>query len=161
MAIDAAPAIGSKAPHFALEATGGRTVALSDFLGRKNLILYFYPKDHTPGCTLEACDFRDAFGRFEAEDTVILGVSRDPVASHDRFTAKHRLPFLLLSDPDTTVARAYGTWGTKSFMGREFPGIHRTTFVIDTGGTIRQIFPRVRVKGHADEVLKFVRTTLA
>jgi len=161
MASDAAPAVGTKAPDFALEATGGRKVTLGEFLGRKNLVLYFYPKDHTPGCTLEACDFRDAYGRFEAADTVVLGVSRDPVASHDRFTEKHRLPFLLLSDPDAAVARAYGTYGTKSFMGREFLGIHRTTFVIDSRGTIRQIFPRVRVKGHADEVLKFVCDGLA
>lgn len=161
MASNAAPGVGSKAPHFELDATGGRRISLEDFRGRKNLVLYFYPKDHTPGCTLEACDFRDANGRFEAADTVVLGVSRDPVASHDRFTSKHRLPFLLLSDPEGAVAGAYGAYGTKSFMGREFLGIHRTTFVIDRAGTIRQVYPRVRVKGHVAEVLEFVRGGLA
>ncbi|HXH27892.1 MAG TPA: thioredoxin-dependent thiol peroxidase [Candidatus Polarisedimenticolia bacterium] len=154
------PEVGSKAPEFALAATGGRTVALQDFIGKKNLVLYFYPKDDTPGCTVEACGFRDAYGHFETCDTVILGVSRDGPESHSRFSAKHHLPFLLLSDPEVEVCKAYGVFGMKSFMGREFPGIYRTTFVIDKSGTIRRIYPRVKVREHAAEVLGFVRDEL-
>lgn len=160
MGTDGTPAIGSKAPAFTLQGTGGKTVALKDFHGTRNVVLYFYPKDDTPGCTLEACGFRDQFGRFEAQDTVVFGVSRDGLDAHQRFSAKHRLPFLLLSDPQAEVARAYGVFGPKNFMGREFVGIHRTTFVIDKQGTIRQVYPRVKVKDHAAEVLEFVRSEL-
>jgi peroxiredoxin Q/BCP len=155
--MDATPAVGTPAPGFRLQGTGGKTAALEDFRGRKNLVLYFYPKDDTPGCTVEAKAFRDAFGEFETLDTVILGVSRDGLAAHQRFSTRHRLPFLLLSDPDGAVATAYGSFGKKSFMGREFVGIHRTTFVIDREGVVRQVWPRVKVRGHAAEVLAFVR----
>jgi len=154
------PAVGSKAPVFSLQATGGKTVALKDFLGRKNLVLYFYPKDGTPGCTAEAAGFRDAFGNFESADTVILGVSRDDLASHEVFSRKHKLPFLLISDRDSELAKSYGVFGKKSFMGREFFGVHRTTFVIDKTGTIRQVYPRVKVKEHPAEVLDFIREEL-
>ena len=157
----ATPPTGAKAPAFTLLGTGGKRVALKDFLGRKNLVLYFYPKDNTPGCTMEACGFRDAFGHFEASDTVILGVSRDALESHQKFSSKLRIPFLLLSDPEAEVAKAYGAFGKKSFMGREFLGVHRTTFVIDKQGMIRRIFPKVKVKGHTAEVLDFVRDELS
>ncbi len=161
MAKSETPEVGRKAPAFALVGTGGKTVALKDFIGKKNLILYFYPKDDTPGCTLEACAFRDHFGHFEEHDTVVVGVSRDSVASHEKFSGKYKLPFLLLSDPEIEVAKAYGVYGKKSFMGREFFGVHRTTFVIDKQGTIRQVFPRVKVKDHAEEVLGFIRSELS
>jgi peroxiredoxin Q/BCP len=161
MSKDGTPEVGRKAPAFSLTGTGGKKVALRDFHGKKNLVLYFYPKDDTPGCTMEACGFREIHGRFEECDTVILGISRDSLASHDKFSTKYKLPFLLLSDPETQAAKAYGVFGTKSFMGREFLGIHRTTFVIDKQGTIRQIYPRVKVKEHAEEVLGFVRDQLA
>jgi peroxiredoxin Q/BCP len=161
MTKDAPPEIGSKAPLFALPATGGKTIALRDFIGKKNVVLYFYPKDDTPGCTMEACDFRDDYGRFEERGTVILGVSRDGLDSHTKFTGKLRLPFLLLSDADAEVAKNYGAYGKKSFMGREFFGIHRMTFVIDAQGTIRQVYPKVLVKGHTQEVLGFIESELA
>jgi peroxiredoxin Q/BCP len=155
------PEVGSKAPAFSVMGTGGKKVELKDFVGKKHLVLYFYPKDATPGCTVEACDFRDAFGNFEALDTVILGVSRDDLSSHQQFSEKHKLPFLLLSDPDSEMCKAYGVFGTKSFMGREFLGIHRTTFVIDKRGTVRQVYPGVKVREHATEVLGFIKDQLA
>jgi peroxiredoxin Q/BCP len=161
MEMDAIPQVGSKAPDFTLVGTGGKRVGLKDFIGRKHLVLYFYPKDATPGCTMEACGFREAYPNFEERGTVILGVSRDGVDSHEKFSSKHRLPFLLLSDPDAEVCTAYGVFGTKSFLGREFLGIHRTTFVIDRDGTIRGVFPRVKVREHAQEVLRFIRSELA
>lgn len=160
MTKDATPGIGSRAPEFTLPGTGGKTLALRDFRGKKNLVLYFYPKDNTPGCTVEAVAFRDACGDFEALDTVILGVSRDGLEAHKNFSDKYRLSFLLLSDPDAEVAKAYGAFGKKSFMGREFLGIHRTTFVIDRKGIVRGVWPRVKVKEHAAEVLDFVRGAL-
>jgi peroxiredoxin Q/BCP len=160
MAMDPTPEVGAEAPAFTLPGTAGKTVSLADFRGRKNVVLYFYPKDGTPGCTLEACGFRDQFGRFEAQDTVIFGVSRDDLDSHRSFSARHRLPFLLLSDPGAEVARAYGAFGPKTFMGREFHGISRATFVIDKQGTIRRIYAKIKVKGHAAEVLEFVRDRL-
>jgi thioredoxin-dependent peroxiredoxin len=161
MGMETTPEIGAKAPDFHLTGTGGKTVALKDFTGKKNLVLYFYPKDDTPGCTMEACGFRDAFGSFEELDTIILGVSRDGTESHQKFSSRYKLPFLLLSDPGAEVAKAYGVYGKKRFMGREFFGIHRTTFVIDRRGTIRQIYPRVKVRDHAREVLRFVKEGLA
>ena len=161
MEMDAIPQVGSKAPDFTLVGTGGKRVGLRDFLGKKNLVLYFYPKDATPGCSMEACDFRDAYPHFEEHGTVILGVSRDGVDSHEKFSSKHRLPFLLLSDPGAEVCSAYGVYGTRSFLGREFLGIHRTTFVIDSRGTIRGVFPKVKVREHAQEVLRFIRRELA
>jgi peroxiredoxin Q/BCP len=160
MAKKTLPEVGKKAPEFALMATGGREVALKDFIGRKNLILYFYPKDGTPGCTTEACAFRDVFDSLQAHDTVVVGVSRDAIDAHERFSAKNSLPFPLLSDNGDQVSTAYGVYGKKSFMGREFFGIHRTTFVIDKKGKIRRIDRKVDVKQHAGELLSFVKSEL-
>jgi peroxiredoxin Q/BCP len=155
------PEVGRKAPAFALMATGGREITLRDYVGRKNLVLYFYPKDGTPGCTTEACGFRDMHDSFEEHDTVVLGVSLDALDAHEKFSARHGLPFPLLSDSGRHVSEAYGVYGKKSFMGREFFGIHRTTFVIDKKGTIRRIDRKVDVKNHPVEILDFVRTELA
>ena len=155
------PEVGRKAPKFALMGTGGREITLGDFAGKKNLVLYFYPKDGTPGCTTEACGFRDVHERFEEHDTVVLGVSLDAIDAHEKFSARHGLPFPLLSDSGRRMSEAYGVYGKKSFMGREFFGIHRTTFVIDKKGTIRRIDRKVDVKQHPAEILDFVRTELA
>ena len=152
--------VGHKAPAFSLMATGGREVSLTDYLGRKHIVLYFYPKDMTPGCTTEACAFRDAYRRLLAHDVEVLGVSRDALDMHERFSAKHDLPFPLLSDSEYAVAKAYGVYGKKSFMGREFMGVHRTTFVIDKKGTIRRVDRKVDVKQHADELLTWVKSEL-
>ncbi len=144
---------GQTAPDFALENAEGETVRLSDFRGRK-VVLYFYPKDDTPGCTQEACSFRDSLERVQSLGAVVLGVSPDSVASHRKFAAKHGLNFPLLADPDTTVAQQYGVWVKKSMYGREYMGIERTTFILDENGVVRKVFPKVKVKGHAEEVLK-------
>lgn len=144
---------GQTAPDFALENAEGETVRLSDFRGRK-VVLYFYPKDDTPGCTQEACSFRDSLERVQALGAVVLGISPDSVASHRKFAAKHGLNFPLLADPDTTVAQQYGVWVKKSMYGREYMGIERTTFILDENGVVRKVFPKVKVKGHAEEVLK-------
>lgn len=155
------PEVGRKAPAFALMATGGREITLGEFIGRKNLVLYFYPKDGTPGCTTEACGFRDMHDRFAEHDTVVLGVSLDGLDAHEKFSARHALPFPLLSDIKREVAEAYGVYGKKSFMGREFFGVHRTTFVIDKKGTIRRIDRKVDVKQHPGEILDFIKNELA
>ena len=139
MAKKTALEVGRKAPAFALLGTGGREVSLSDYLGKKNLVLYFYPKDGTPGCTREACGFRDVYDRLASHDTEVLGVSRDGLDAHEKFSARNSLPFPLLSDADSKVATAYGVYGKKSFMGREFMGVKRTTFVIDKKGKLSLI----------------------
>jgi thioredoxin-dependent peroxiredoxin len=144
--------IGDPAPPFRGTTTSGETVALKDFKGRK-LVLYFYPKDNTSGCTKEACDFRDNLARVKRKGAVVLGVSPDSVASHQRFTDKHDLNFPLVSDPDHEIATAYGVWAEKNLYGRLYMGIVRTTFVIDEKGKIARIFPKVKVAGHAEEVL--------
>lgn len=140
------------APEFALTADDGTTVRLSDLHGRK-VVLYFYPKDNTPGCTRQACDVRDAFARFEQRGAVVLGVSPDSVESHRKFREKYNLPFRLLADPDHAVADAYEVWKEKRFMGRTYWGNERTTFVIDEQGRIAKVFPRVKPSEHADQVL--------
>jgi thioredoxin-dependent peroxiredoxin len=155
------PEIGRKAPAFALMATGGREITLRDYIGKKNLVLYFYPKDGTPGCTTQACGFRDVHEGLERHDTVVLGVSLDALDAHEKFSARHGLPFPLLSDSGREVSEAYGVYGKKQFMGREFFGISRTTFVIDKKGTIRRIDRKVDVKQHAGQILDFVKTELA
>ena len=142
---------GDQAPDFDLATSKGR-VALRDLRG-KRVVLYFYPKDDTPGCTKEACSFRDSFGRFEDAGAVVIGVSPDDGASHSRFTEKFGLPFTLASDPDHATAAAYGSWGPKTFMGRSYEGVLRNTFVIDPEGKIARVFPNVKPDGHADEVL--------
>jgi len=144
--------IGKKAPAFKLPTDGGGTVALKDLKGQK-VVLYFYPKDDTPGCTTEACGFRDAFPDFTKIDAVIIGVSKDSVARHDKFKGKYELPFTLASDEDGTVCEAYGTWIEKSMYGRKYMGIERATFLIDAKGVLRREWRKVKVPGHVDEVL--------
>ncbi|MFN3409957.1 MAG: thioredoxin-dependent thiol peroxidase [Limisphaerales bacterium] len=143
---------GDKAPAFQATTGGGDTVALADFKG-KTVVLYFYPKDDTPGCTKEACAFRDVFAAFQKKGVVVLGVSPDPVKSHDKFARKHDLPFPLLADEDHQIAEAYGVWGEKVFMGRKYQGVHRVTFLIGPDGKIRKIWPKVKPEEHAEEVL--------
>lgn len=143
---------GTQAPDFTLPADGGGKVALSDLRGKK-VVLYFYPRDNTPGGTTEACNFRDDHSQITAAGAVVLGVSPDSVKSHDRFKLKHELPFALLSDPDRRVAEMYGAWGEKKSFGKIYHGIVRSTFVIDEDGVIIKVFPKVKVKGHGQEVL--------
>ena len=143
---------GDIAPAFTAEVNGGQTVSLADFAGRA-VILYFYPKDDTPGCTKEACAFRDAFADFTAKGAVVLGVSADSVKAHDKFVKKFKLPFPLLADVDKHIVEAYGVWGEKVFMGRRYQGIHRVTFLIGGDGRIRKIWPKVKPEEHAAEVL--------
>jgi thioredoxin-dependent peroxiredoxin len=144
---------GSKAPAFKLESDSGEKIALADFAG-KTVVLYFYPKDLTPGCTTEACDFRDNLTRLKRAGAVVLGVSKDTVALHTKFKTKHSLTFPLLSDPDGKVCEAYGVWQEKSLYGRKFMGIVRTTFVIGPDRKIVRIFDKVKVNGHVDAVLE-------
>ncbi len=144
--------VGMPAPEFSLPSTLGRRVTLSEFRG-KRVILYYYPKDDTPGCTMEACGFRDSFPRIESKDAIVLGISLDDELSHERFAQKYNLPFPLLSDKDAAVSRQYGTYKEKSLYGRSFWGIERTTFVIDREGKVEHVFRRVKVEGHAEEVM--------
>ena len=143
---------GIIAPDFTLPADGGGEVTLSDYRGKK-VVLYFYPKDNTPGCTTEACNFRDDYSDILAAGAVVLGVSPDSVGSHDRFKLKFNLPFALLSDPDHQVAELYGAWGEKKMYGKTYMGIIRSTVVIDEEGKIIKIFPKVSPKNHSQEVL--------
>lgn len=147
---------GGKAPDFALPADGGRTLALKDFAGRK-LVLYFYPKDDTSGCTREAIDFNGLRAEFEAAGTAILGVSPDSAASHDKFKKKHALDFPLVSDESKAMLAAYGVWAEKSMYGRKYMGVERTTYLIDASGTIARVWEKVKVPGHAEEVLAAAR----
>ncbi|MEZ5828772.1 MAG: thioredoxin-dependent thiol peroxidase [Hyphomicrobiales bacterium] len=148
--------VGDKAPAFSLPADGGGTVALKDLKG-KAVVLYFYPKDDTSGCTAEACAFRDAMPDFSELKAQVLGISRDPVKSHDKFKAKYDLTFPLLSDEDGAVCEAYGTWVEKSMYGRKYMGIERSTFLIDGEGVISAVWRKVKVPGHAEDVLKAVK----
>lgn len=144
--------VGDRAPAFSLPAhPGGKKVSLSQFKGR-NVVLYFYPRDNTPGCTQEACDFRDHLATFESADTVVLGVSTDDLTSHEKFAAKFELPFPLLSDVDHTVAEKYGVWVEKQQYGRKFMGLQRATFLINAQGKLAAVWPKVSVKGHVAEV---------
>jgi thioredoxin-dependent peroxiredoxin len=143
---------GDKAPAFSAATNGGGKISLADFKGR-NVILYFYPKDDTPGCTKEACAFRDGFSEFKKRGAVVLGVSTDSAKSHDRFVAKFKLPFTLLADEDKKIVEAYGVWGEKTFMGRKYLGTHRVTFLIGPDGRIKKIWPQVKPDEHAAEVL--------
>lgn len=147
---------GTRAPAFTLPRDGGATVSLKDFKGRK-LVLYFYPKADTPGCTKEAIAFSALRGDFAAAGTDILGVSADPVAAQDKFKTKHKIKIALASDETKEMLEAYGAWGEKSMYGRKFMGVIRTTFLIDQTGRIAQVWPRVRVPGHAEEVLAAAR----
>ena len=144
---------GSQAPDFELKSDTGETLKLSQFRGRP-VVLYFYPRDDTPGCTKEACAFRDSYDEYLARDAVILGVSRDGEESHRKFKQKYDLPFTLLSDPDHEVAEAYGVWAEKSMYGRKSMGIVRSTFVIAADGTIARAMRGIKVPGHSDKVLE-------
>jgi thioredoxin-dependent peroxiredoxin len=143
---------GDIAPEFSVNTNGGGKISLADYKGR-NVILYFYPKDDTPGCTKEACAFRDYFADFKKAGAVVLGVSPDSVKSHDKFVEKFKLPFTLLADEDKKIVEAYGVWGKKSFMGRKYLGVHRVTFLIGSDGRIKKIWPEVKPEEHATEVL--------
>lgn len=145
--------IGEKAPAFTLADDSGKKVSLKDFKGKK-VVLYFYPKDLTPGCTVEACDFRDISALLKKKKAVVLGVSKDSVALHGKFRDKHELNFPLLSDEDGKVCEAYGVWQEKSMYGKKYMGIARTTFIISGTGKILHVFEKVKVKGHTEEVLK-------
>ena len=147
------------APDFELEASNGERVKLSDYRG-KNVVLYFYPKDMTPGCTTEACDFRDHQERFEGLDTVILGVSPDPINRHEKFIEKYGLPFLLLSDEENKVANEFGVWKLKKNFGKEYMGIERSTFIFDQEGRLVKEFRKVKVKGHVEEALEYIKENL-
>ncbi len=149
---------GKRAPAFSLPASTGDKIALKDFNDKSTLVLYFYPRDNTPGCIKEACSFRDLTSEFEEIGAVILGVSTDDLKSHDKFAAKHELNFPLLSDTDSAIATKYGVWQEKKMYGKSRMGIVRTTFVIDKAGKIRKIWPKVKVDQHADEVLEFVKS---
>jgi peroxiredoxin Q/BCP len=144
--------IGDRAPDFTLPTDGGGKVRLAALKG-KNVVLYFYPKDDTSGCTKEACGFRDAMPDFSRVDAAIIGVSRDSVKAHDKFKQKYSLPFLLASDEGGEVTEKYGVWVQKSMYGRKYMGIERTTFLIDGKGVIRGLWPKVKIDGHVDEVL--------
>lgn len=147
---------GMEAPDFELEASNGQRVKLSDYRG-KEVVLYFYPKDMTPSCTTQACDFRDQSEQFDQSDAVIIGISTDPVARHQKFVDKYSLPFLLLADEDHKAAELYQVWKLKKNYGREYMGIERSTFVIDKAGKIKKVWRNIRVKGHVEHVLDEVK----
>ena len=153
--------VGTRAPTFALKTNTGETVSLGDFRDTRNVVLYFYPKDETPGCTREACSFRNLEVAFAKLDTVILGVSLDATDSHAAFALNHKLTFPLLSDTDAAVSKRYGVYREKVLYGRSHWGIERTTFAVDKRGILRKIWRRVKVDRHADEVLSFVSKELA
>ena len=144
---------GKAAPKFTLPSSEGGEVSLEDLKG-KTVVLYFYPKDDTPGCTREACAFRDTQAAIKKKGAVVLGVSGDSLAAHEKFKAKYKLNFPLLSDPDKAVAKKYGAWGEKVMYGKKVTGMIRSTFVIDKEGVVHKVFPRVRVDGHAEKVLE-------
>ncbi|MDQ0159840.1 thioredoxin-dependent thiol peroxidase [Alkalibacillus salilacus] len=151
--------VGQSAPDFTLPASHGEQVSLSDFRG-KNVVLYFYPKDMTPGCTTEACDFRDRYEHFQNLNTVILGVSPDPLDRHEKFIQKHDLPFILLSDEQHEVAKKYDVYKLKKNFGKEYYGIERSTFIIDPEGNIVNEWRKVRVKNHVEEAMQYIEENL-
>ena len=147
--------IGDMAPDFALTDKDGRCVKLSDYLGRR-VVVYFYPKDNTPGCTRQACAFAANFGEFEQKGVTVIGISRDSVASHAKFAEKYNLPFILLSDPELSAINAYGVWGEKKLCGKTGFGVVRTTFIIDAEGKIERIMPKVKPDTNAKEILEYL-----
>ncbi len=146
------PEAGDRAPAIHLPTYPEGRIRLSEFKGKKNVVLHFYPKDDTPGCTTEACGFRDDLKTFDAADTVILGISPDAVASHEKFAKKYSLPFTLLADEERTACEKYGVWVEKSMYGRKYMGVQRATFLIDKRGKIAAAWPKGKVKGHVEEV---------
>jgi thioredoxin-dependent peroxiredoxin len=148
---------GKPAPDFELPSDSGETVKLSELRG-KPVVLYFYPKDDTPGCTTQACGIRDAYGEFQREGAVVLGVSADDETSHTKFRDKYELPFALLADTDHAVSEQYGVWGEKKYMGRTYMGISRWTFVIDADGNVKKVLPNVKPANHVDDVLAVLRS---
>ncbi len=148
--------VGTKAPAFTLPDKDGNPVSLSDFAGKK-VVLYFYPKDNTPGCTRQACAFAAAYADFKTMDVAVIGVSKDSTASHQRFAEKHGLPFLLLSDPELTAIQAYGVWQEKKLYGKVSMGVVRTTFIIDEQGMIEKVMPKVKPDTNAAEILTYLR----
>lgn len=151
------PEINSVAPAFTTPSTTGHPVSLKDFEGKKNVVLYFYPKDDTPGCTVQACGFRDEIKAIEKLNAVVLGVSPDSLKSHDKFISKFKLPFILLSDEDKKLCQAYGVWVEKSMYGRKYMGVARATFIIDKKGRIVKIFAKVKPEGHNQEVIEVLK----
>ena len=147
--------IGDRAPNFTLKDKNGNDVSLSDFLGKK-VVLYFYPKDNTPGCTRQACAFAGAYEQFQERGVEVIGISRDGIASHVKFAEKYNLPFVLLSDPDLEAIQAYGVWQEKKLYGKVSFGVVRTTFIIDENGIIEKIMPKVKPDTNAEEILKFL-----
>ena len=150
---DGGPAVGDRAPDFNLPTDGGGTIKLSDLKG-KTVVLYFYPKDDTPGCTKEACGFNDALPNFSKLKAEVIGISRDAAVSHDKFKKKYGLKFRLASDAEGKVSDAYGTWVEKSMYGRTYMGMERATYLIDAKGVIRQVWRKVKVPGHVEEVMQ-------
>lgn len=150
--------MGDLAPHFCLPSSMGGMVSLGDFLGKSNLLIYFYPKDDTPGCTREAQDFKEHFETFKGLGITILGVSKDNIRAHRNFSTRYELPFHLLSDESTETIQNYTAWREKSMFGKKYYGIERTTFIIDLDGKIRKLWRKVRVHGHAKEVLEFCKS---
>ena len=150
------PKEGDKAPVFKLTASNGKEVSLKDYEGKSRVVLYFYPKDDTPGCTVEACGFRDGVKKLEKLNAVVLGVSPDGVASHNKFIEKFKLPFLLLADEDKKICADYGVWVKKSMYGKEYMGVARTTFVIGKDGKVEKVFEKVKPDVHTQEVLDFL-----
>lgn len=151
------PTLNEKAPAFKAPASNGKTLTLNDYKGQY-VVLYFYPKDDTPGCTKEACNFRDHIKPITNTNAVVLGVSPDPIKKHQKFIEKYSLPFILISDEDHQIAEQYGVWVEKSMYGKKYMGIARTTFIIDPKGTIIKIFEKVKPAGHAEEVLQFLKS---
>ena len=147
--------IGMKAPEFTLSDKNGNAVSLSDFLGRK-VVVYFYPKDNTPGCTRQACAFAAAYEGFKSRDVVVIGISKDSVASHLKFAQKHNLPFILLSDPELQAIQAYGVWQEKKLYGKVSMGVVRSTFIIDEQGMIEKVMPKVKPDTNAAEILAYL-----
>ncbi|MEJ8777420.1 thioredoxin-dependent thiol peroxidase [Pseudogracilibacillus sp. ICA-222130] len=148
--------VGKEAPNFTLDNQDGEKITLSDYRG-KNVVLYFYPKDMTPGCTTQACDFRDNYTQFKDINTVILGISPDPIERHQKFIDKHDLPFPLLADTTHEVAEQYGVWKLKKMFGKEFYGIERSTFIIDKEGIVQKVYRKVKVKEHIAQTLEDVK----